>query len=325
MTGQLVTVFGGSGFIGRHVVRELAKRGWRVRVAVRRPHLAHFLRPLGAVGQIELRQVNLRHRPSVADALDGADAVVNVVGLLREDGPQKFETVHVQGAANIAELAAMRGIETFVHLSAIGADVKAESVYARTKGEGERAVRAHVPSATILRPSVVFGPEDEFFNRFANMARYSLFLPSIGFGKTKFQPVYVDDVADAVCEALVRPETRGRTYELGGPTVYTFAELMRLMLKIVERKRALLPIPFFAANVMGFAGEVAGALPFVKPFLTRDQVTLLKRDNVVGISGEAEIGVLADLGVPPDTLEAILPTYLERFRRYGQFEPDRAA
>ena len=325
MRGELVTVFGGSGFVGRHVVRELAKRGARVRVAVRRPHLAHFLRPLGVPGQIELRQANLRYRPSVADALEGATAAVNLVGLLAEVGPQKFSTLHVQGASSIAEFAAKRGIDRVVHVSAIGADPKAESRYARTKAEGEAAVRKLVPSATVLRPSIVFGPQDEFFNRFANMARYSPVLPSIGFGRTKFQPVYVDDVADAVCAALARPEAAGRTYELGGPEVYDFNALMKLMLKVIDRKRLLLPIPFFAAELMGLAGDIVGALPLIDPPLTRDQVLLLKHDNVVGASGEEGLGTLADLGVRAETLEAILPTYLERFRKYGQFATESAA
>ena len=324
MAGKLVTVFGGSGFIGRHVVRELAKRGWRVRVGVRRPHLANFLRPMGAVGQIQLVQANLRYRPSIAEALEGADAVVNLVGLLQEEGAQKFATVQAQGAAAIADLAAKAGVENFVHVSAIGADPHSESAYARTKGEAEKAVRASVPAAAILRPSIVFGPQDDFFNRFAQMAQYAPALPAIGMGKTRFQPVYVDDVADAVCAALETPEAAGRTYELGGPNTYSFNELMELMLAIIERRRFVAPVPFFVADMLGLAGEISGALPFVKPFLTRDQVKLLKRDNIVGISGEEEIGTLADLGVAPDTLEAVLPTYLERFRRYGQFEPERA-
>lgn len=315
MTGKLAVVFGGSGFVGRNVVRELAKRGWRVRVAVRRPHHAQFLRPMGVVGQIQLAQCNIRHQPSIAAALTGADAVVNLVGVLYQNGPQGFDAVQAGGAGNVARLAAEAGVRTFVHVSAIGADAASDSLYARSKGEGEKAVRAAMPTATILRPSIVFGTEDQFFNRFAAMASISPVLPLIGGGRTKFQPVYVDDVADAVCEALARPEAAGRTYELGGPRVYTFRELMELMMAETGRRRVLAPAPFPVASLIGLAGEFAKYVPFVEPPLTRDQVRLLKRDNVV--SGEA--GTIADLGISPTTVEAILPSYMVRFRRYGQF------
>ena len=319
MTGKLAVVFGGSGFVGRNVVRELAKRGWRVRVAVRRPHLAQFLRPMGAVGQIQLKQANVRHRSSVAEALKGADAVVNLVGILYQEGAQKFDAVQAGGAAAIASLAADEGVENFVHVSAIGADPDSASDYARTKAEGERAVLDAVPTATILRPSVVFGPEDDFFNRFATMATTTPFtpIPLLGGGKTKFQPVYVDDVADAVCEALVRPEARGRIYELGGPRIYTFRELMELMLKEIGRRRPLAPVPFPVASMIGLGGELAGRLPFITPPLTRDQVRLNKVDNVVNDDGS--VGTLADLGVEAQTLESILPAYMEPYRKYGQF------
>lgn len=320
MTGRLAVVFGGSGFIGRNVVRELARRGWRVRAAVRRPHLAQFLRPMGAVGQIQLTQANIRHRPSIAEALKGADAVVNLVGILHQDGAQRFDSVQAAGAAAVAQLAAEAGVETFVHVSAIGADPDSKSLYARTKGEGEAAVRAALPSATIMRPSIVFGPEDEFFNKFAALAAMVppfLPLPLIGGGKTLFQPVYVDDVADAVCAALVRPEARGRTYELGGPRVYTFRELIELVMRETGRKHPLMPVPFAIATMIGFAGQIAGWFPFVEPMLTVDQVKLLKRDNVVDASGA--VGVLADLETEPHTVESILPTYMEPFRKYGEF------
>ena len=318
VTGKLAVVFGGSGFIGRNVVRELAKRGWRIRVAVRRPHLAQFLRPMGAVGQIQLKQANIRHRPSVADALDGADAVVNVVGILHQDGPQRFDTVQSGGAATIAQLSAEAGIENFVQISAIGADANSDSDYARTKGEAEDAVRQAIPSATILRPSVVFGQEDQFFNKFAAMAMISPALPLIGGGETKFQPIYVDDVADAVCEALARSEARSKVFELGGPRIYSFKELLELMLRETGRKRILAPLPFPIASLMGLAGQIAGVLPFVTPPLTSDQVKLLKSDNVIDTSGN--VGVLADLGVDePHAVEAIIPAYLEPYRRYGQF------
>ena len=314
--GKLAVVFGGSGFIGRNVVRELARRGWRVRVAVRRPHLAQFLRPMGAVGQVQLAQANVRHRGSVAEALKGADAVVNLVGILFESGAQRFDAVQAGGAAVIAELAAKAGVETMAHVSAIGADPGSDSRYARTKGEAEEAVRRFMPSAAVLRPSVVFGPEDDFFNKFATMSTFSPALPLIGGGRTKFQPVYVDDVADAVCAALMRPEARGETYELGGPRVYSFKALLQLMLEETGRKRILAPLPFPLAGLIGLGGQIAGALPFVEPPLTADQVKLLKHDNVVSQEG---VKTLADLGIAPKTVESILPSYMVRYRKYGQF------
>ncbi|NOX83531.1 MAG: complex I NDUFA9 subunit family protein [Alphaproteobacteria bacterium] len=317
MTGKLAVVFGGSGFVGRNTVRELAKRGWRVRVAVRRPHLAQFLRPMGAVGQIQLKQANIRYPDSIAGALTGADAVINLVGILHREGPQRFEAVQRQGAAKIAQLAGEAGVENFVQVSSIGADADSDSVYARTKGEAEIAVREAIPSATIIRPSIVFGQEDKFFNKFAAMAMMSPVLPLIGGGKTRFQPIYVDDVADAICEALVRPEARGRIYELGGPRIYTFKELLELMLHEIGRKRALVPVPFPIASLIGLAGEMAGIAPFVEPPLTRDQVRLLKRDNVVGTGGG--VATLDDLDIQPHTVEAILPTYMTPYRKYGQF------
>lgn len=322
MTGKLAVVFGGSGFIGRNVVRELAKRGWRVRVAVRRPHLALFLRPMGSVGQIQLKQCNLRHRPSVAEALRGADAVVNLVGLLHQTGPQTFSAVQRDGAASLAALAREEGVERFVHISAIGADAASDSLYARTKAQAEEAVREAIPAATIIRPSIVFGPEDSFFNKFAAMASLSPVLPLIGGGKTKFQPVYVDDVADAICEALARPEAAGRTFELGGPRVYTFRELMELMLRETARKRLLLPVPFFAASLIGVVSQAAGRLPFVEPVLTVDQVKLLKHDNIV--RGEGDTGTLKDLGIDPHAVESVLPSYMVRYRKYGQFTEQAA-
>ena len=315
MVGRLVVVFGGSGFVGRNVVRELARRGWRVRIAVRRPHHALFLRPMGAVGQVQLVQANLRDRRSVAEALKGADAVVNAVGILFQQGPQKFDAVQAEGAAAIAELARDEGVGAFVHLSAIGASSDSESLYARSKAEGEKAVRAACLSSTILRPSIVFGPEDDFFNRFAAMATAFPALPLIGGGATRFQPVYVDDVADAVAAALERPDAAGKTYELGGPRVYTFRALLELMLSMIGRKRLLAPLPFAVAPAVGFFGEAWGLLPFMKPPITRDQIRLLKTDNIVS---EGAL-TLADLGVAPRTVEAILPSYLYRYRKYGQF------
>jgi len=324
MADRLATVFGGSGFVGRNVVRELAKRGWRVRVAVRRPHLANHLKPLGVVGQIQLFQANVRHETSVRKAVEGADAVLYLPGVLASQGRQTFEAIQHLGAKAAAEAAAAEGVSAYVQMSAIGADAASKSAYARTKAAGERAALSAVPTATVLRPSIVFGMEDAFFNRFAAMARLSPFLPAIGGGKTRFQPVYVDDVADAACAALDEPAARGRVYELGGPGVYTFNELMALMLDVIRRKRIVLPIPFFAAGLMGRAGEIAGALPFVEPFLTRDQVELLKTDNVVGLSGE-DVGTIEDLGIEPDSVEAIIPSYLYRYRKYGQFSEEASA
>ncbi|MBI1394266.1 MAG: NAD(P)H-binding protein [Alphaproteobacteria bacterium] len=317
MTGKLAVVFGGSGFVGRNVVRELAKRGWRVRVAVRRPHHAQFLKPAGVVGQIQLAQANLRHKPSIREALTGADAVVNCVGILFETGAQKFRSVQGQGAAWLAELAAEIGVSEFVQVSAIGADPESDSDYARTKGRAEEAVRAAIPTARILRPSIVFGPEDSFFNRFAEMAMVSPMLPLIGGGATRFQPIYVDDVADAVCACLERPDTAGRTFELGGPGIYSFRELLQIMLRETGRRRLLAPLPGPIAPLVGLFGEIAGALPFIDPPITRDQIKLLKVDNIV--SAGPDIGVLADIGIAPRSIEAVLPGYLVRFRKYGQF------
>ena len=319
MTGKLAVVFGGSGFVGRNVVRELAKRGWRIRVAVRRPHHAQFLRTMGAVGQIQLMQTNVRHRPSIAEAVRGADAVINLVGLLYQEGSQKFASVQGAGAAAVADAAKAEGVTNFVQMSAIGADAQSDSLYARTKAEAEIAVRAAIPSATIIRPSIVFGQEDQFFNKFAAMATTTPVtpLPLIGGGKTKFQPIYVDDVADAICEALERSEASGRTYELGGPRVYTFRELMELMLREIGERRLLIPVPFPVASLIGFVGEAVGLAPFVTPPLTRDQVKLLKHDNIVDASGA--VGTLADLECQPHSVESIIPGYLVRYRKYGQF------
>jgi len=319
MTGKLAVVFGGSGFVGRNVVRELAKRGWRVRAAVRRPHHAQFLRPMGAVGQVQLFQANVRHRPSVERAIKGADAVSNRVGILHQEGAQSFSRVQAQGAAAIADAAAKEGVETVIHVSAIGADAESDSLYARTKGEAERAVREAVPNATILRPSIVFGPEDQFFNKFASlMSMAPAFAPLpllIGGGETKFQPVYVDDVADAICAALDNPAARGEIYELGGPRVYTFHELLEFTLSEAHLQRILLPVPFAVAPILGVAGEAMGLVPFFAPPITRDQIKLLKRDNVVS----ADAKTIGDLGISPKTVEAIVPAYLVRFRKYGQF------
>lgn len=312
---KLITVFGGSGFIGRYVVQLLAQKGYRVRVAVRRPNLALYLKPLGDVGQIQLFQANIRDAVSCRAALEGADGVVNLVGILQEGGAQRFASVQAAGAGLIAKLAGEAGITRFAHVSAIGADEESASEYARTKALGEEAVLKAVPTATILRPSIVFGPEDDFFNRFAAMARLSPALPLIGGGQTRFQPVYVKDVAAAILAALENDETRGKIYELGGPEVFSFKELMERMLEEIRRKRVLVSLPFAIAKLMG---RIAGILPNAP--LTADQVELLKTDNVVSDEAREEERTLAALGVPATGLDSVLSTYLYRFRRTGQFE-----
>lgn len=317
MHNGLVTVFGGSGFLGRSVVRALTADGWRVRVAMRRPHLGHELRVMGDVGQVHLMQANLRYPSSVEAALDGADACVNLVALLFERGAQTFEALHVEGAETIARACAARNIKTMAHVSAIGADIEAKSNYSRTKAKGEERIRVHVPSADILRPSIIFGEGDGFFTRFASMASLAPALPLIGGGETRFQPVFVGDVAKAIA-GVIRQGTSGETYELGGPQTYTFRQLMDFTLGAINKRRFLLPIPWAVAAPMGWIGEVSGITPLFDPFLTRDQVEDLKTDNIVtdGAKGFAE------LGIRPDTIEAIVPAYLERFRKYGQFHED---
>ncbi len=305
---QLVTVFGGSGFIGRYIVRRLARAGHRVRVAIRRPDEGLFLKPFGAVGQIDLIQANVRDDASVARAVAGADAVVNLVGILYEGGRQTFDAVQAEGAGRIARAAAAAGVARLVHVSALGAAADSPSDYARAKAEGEAQVLAAFPKATILRPSVVFGAEDDFFNRFGRMARMAPALPLIGGGQTRFQPVFVDDVAAAIFNALDRDDAQGRVYELGGPKVYSFEEIMNLVLETTCRRRPLVPVPFFVARMLG---SILGLLPF--PPLTRDQVVLLERDNVVGAGAPG----LADLGVAPTPAEAVLESYLGRYRRAG--------
>uniref|UniRef100_UPI003BAD3DAA complex I NDUFA9 subunit family protein n=1 Tax=Stappia sp. TaxID=1870903 RepID=UPI003BAD3DAA len=318
LNGKLVTVFGGSGFIGRHVVRALARRGYRVRVAVRRPDLAEHVQPLGAVGQIMPVQANLRHRWSVDRAVEGADAVVNLVGILAESGQQTFDSVQAFGARAVAEAARAAGISNVVHISALGADPDSPSVYARTKAMGEAAVRETVPEAVILRPSIVFGPEDDFFNRFAAMARLSPALPLIGGGETKFQPVFVGDVAEVAARAVDGELSAGAVYELGGPEVASFRSCMELMLKVIRRKRLLVPLPFGLATMKA---RVLQMLP--GKLLTVDQVELLKADNVVSEAAISEGRTLEALGIEPRAMAAILPSYLERFREHGQYDAHR--
>lgn len=316
---RLITVFGGSGFVGRHVVRALAQRGYRVRAAVRRPDLAGHLQPLGNVGQIAAVQANVRNRASVERAIGGAWGVINLVGILAESGRQRFAAVHDEGARTIAEAAAQAEVEHFAHMSAIGADPQSPSVYARTKAAGEEAVKAAFPKAVIIRPSIIFGPEDAFFNRFANMARFSPIIPLVG-AKTRFQPVFVGDVAEVYLTAIEGRAKSGQAYELGGPEVATFRELMEKMLAIIERRRLILPIPFSIARIQA---SVLQLLP--KPILTVDQVKQLARDNVVSEDATAACRTLEGLGIEPRAMDTILPVYLYRFRRSGQFGPQGTA
>ena len=310
----LVTVFGGSGFIGRHVVRALVKRDYRVRVAVRRPELAGHLQPLGKVGQIHAVQANLRYPASVAAAMRDASIVVNLVGILTEGGAQSFNAVQAHGAACIAQAAADVGAR-MVHVSAIGADANSGSGYARAKADGESAVLDAVPAATIMRPSVVFGPEDLFTNRFAALARMSPVMPLIG-AETQLQPVYVGDVATAVADAVDGKTKSGAVYELGGPEVLTMRQIIQLILDTIERKRMLAALPFGIAHLQAMALQFAPGM--LK--LTPDQVALLRVDNVVSAAAKAAGLTLEGLGVSPDSMEAILPQYLWRFRATGQFQ-----
>ncbi|MCX8572728.1 MULTISPECIES: complex I NDUFA9 subunit family protein [Hyphomicrobiales] len=312
-TPQLVTVFGGSGFLGRHVVRALAKRGYLVRVACRRPDLAGHVQPLGNVGQIQPVQANLRVRWSVDRAVQGASHVVNLVGILHESGRQRFSTVQEFGARAVAEAARAAGA-TLTHVSALGADEKSASLYAQTKARGERAVQDTLPDAVIYRPSIVFGPEDGFFNRFANMARFSPFLPLIGGGETRFQPIYVGDVAEAVARAVDGKVKGGTIYEIGGPQVLSFRECMEEILEVVDRKRGLVAVPWWVANMQA---SVLGMLP--NPLLTKDQVLLLRSDNVVSKAAQEEGRTIAAVGIAPKTTASILPSYLWRYRSAGQF------
>ncbi len=310
----LVTVFGGSGFLGRNVVRALCKRDYRVRVAVRRPELAFHLQPLGKVGQIHAVQANLRYPASVEAAMRDSHAAINLVGILAEGGAQTFEAVQGAGAGAVAKAAAAVDAE-MVHVSAIGADQNSPSGYARSKAAGEKAVLSAVPSATILRPSVVFGPEDQFTNRFASLAQISPVLPLIGGGLTKLQPVYVGDVATAVADAVEGKTRKGATYEFGGPEVLTMREIMEIILAITERQRMLVSLPFGLANLQALFLQFAPG-PFK---LTPDQVTLLRSDNVVSDAAKAAGLTLEGLGIAADSLEAIAPQYLWRFRKAGQF------
>ena len=312
-TPKLVTVFGGSGFVGRHIVRALAKRGYLVRVACRRPDLAGHLQPLGNVGQIQPIQANLRYRWSIERALEGADYAINCVGILHESGRQRFSSVQGFGAQAIAEVCRANGI-SMTQLSAIGADADSRSDYARSKAAGVAAVLDAVPDAVILRPSIIFGPEDSFFNRFAEMARFSPVLPLIGGGTTKFQPVYVGDVAEVAARAADGTIAGGKSYDLGGPEVLSFRECLETMLEVIERKRWLVSVPWSVARIQASFLEM---LP--SPLLTRDQLKQLANDTIVSEAAIREGRTLDGLGIRPQSLESILPTYLWRFRRTGQY------
>ena len=313
---KLVTIYGGSGFVGRYIARRMAKAGWRVRVAVRRPNEAIFVKTYGVVGQVEPVLCNIRDNASVASVMQGADAVINCVGVLAESGKNSFDAVQSEGATRIARISSEMGIKRMVHISAIGADLDSDSDYARTKAEGEAGVLRHQPDAMIVRPSIVFGPEDEFFNRFAGMARMAPVLPVVG-AKTQFQPVYVDDVAQAAVMGALG-EAKG-VYELGGPVTMSFRELMNLMLEVIRRRRLVLNIPFFAAKIMAFGFDMLQivTLGLVKNgMITRDQVKNLANDNVVAEDAQG----FDALGIEPTAMVYVLPEYLWRFRPSGQYD-----
>ena len=313
---KLVTIYGGSGFVGRYIAQKMARRGWRVRVAVRRPNEALFVKPYGVVGQVEPVFCNIRDDDSVRAVMQGADAVVNCVGILVEEGANRFEEVQATGAGRIARIAAEEGIGTLVHISAIGADSASSSAYARTKAAGEGAVLEHFPRAVILRPSIIFGPEDGFFNRFAGMARLTPVLPIVG-GTTRFQPVWVEDVAEAAARGVLGEAAAG-VFELGGPEVKTFQELMMLMLELIRRRRLTFSIPFPLARLQGslldLGSRLTGGL-LANRLLTRDQVENLARDNVVG----PHVRGFAELGIEPTPMATVLPEYLWRYRPSGQY------
>jgi len=316
-TPKIATIFGGSGFVGRYIARRLAKQGWRVRVAVRRPNEAMFVRTYGSPGQVEPILANIRDEASCQAAISGANAVINCVGIQQQSGRQRFDAVQADGAGRVARLAAAAGVSQFVHISAIGADADSDSAYARSKAEGEAQVLAALPNAVILRPSVIFGPEDAFFNRFAVLARFTLVLPLVG-ADTMFQPVYVDDLAQAAVMAA-NGEAPSGIYEIGGPVARSFRNLMRGMLRVVHRKRAIVNVPFFIARInawfLDMAAAASGGL-IANKILTRDQVKLLAVDNVVNQSALK----LSDLGIEPTPMEAILESYLYCHRASGQYD-----
>lgn len=314
---KLITIYGGSGFVGRYIARRMAKAGWRVRVAVRRPNEAIFVKPYGVVGQVEPVLCNIRDDASVRAVMAGADAVVNCVGILAESGKNGFDNVQAEGAARVARIAAEERVARLVHISAIGADAESDSDYARTKAEGEAGVLEHMPQAVILRPSIIFGPEDQFFNRFASMSRLGPVLPVVG-ADTRFQPVFVDDVAKAA-ELAVTGKAAPGVYELGGPDVASFRALMQQMLAIIHRRRLVLNVPFFIARIMAFGFDMLQTLTvglFTNSMITRDQVRNLAKDNVVSDDAKS----FADLGITPVSMASVLPDYLWRFRPSGQYD-----
>jgi NADH dehydrogenase len=315
----LITIFGGSGFLGRHLVRALARRHYRIRIACRRPDLTGHLQPLGRVGQIHAVQANVRNAGSVEAAARGASTVINLVGILFERGQQRFNAVQDQGAARVAQAATAQGAR-MIQVSAIGADENSASLYARSKALGEKAVFAASPDAVIVRPSVVFGPEDDFFNKFGAMARMLPALPLVGGGETKFQPVFAGDVAEAIAQIVEGKAKPGTIFEIGGAEVLTFKEILEYVLKVTERRRLLVPVPFALAKLKAAFQQL---MP--KPLLTPDQVELLKSDNVVSAQAKAEGRTLAAFGVEPTAIESIVPTYLWRFRKTGQFKTNRFA
>ena len=329
MTKGLVTLFGGSGFLGRYAARALVKQGWQVRIACRRPSIAGAARLAGAPGWIDIVQVNVSNKASIERALEGADAAVNLVGILHERGRQSFEKTQRDGARNVAEVAAATGVSRLVHISAIGADENSKSRYARTKAEGETAVREAMPDAVILRPAVVFGPEDGFLNRFASLALKSPFLPSIDGGKTRMQPIYAGDIAEAITAAVTHPDAAGRTYELGGPRTYSMETIFDFITKTIDRRRLKVPLPFLIAQPMGYL--VGGLYHYIPPFswgfmgeppVTGNQVMMLRQNTVVA---DDALG-MTDLGVTElEAIEAIAPSYLWRFRPYGEFHIKREA
>ncbi len=322
MAQGFVTIFGGSGFLGRHIVQRLAQTGYRVRVATRKASLANHLMTSGKVGQIALMRTDIRNEQDVAAAVAGADIVINLVGVLKEGGGRTFTAMHADGARTIARAAARAGVRRLIHVSAIGADLNSRSAYARSKSEGEANVRQAFPSATILRPSIVFGPGDGFFVRFAALMRLAkVIFPLFGGGKTRFQPVFVGDVAEAVANALSNEATRAKIYELGGPAIYSFKELLAYIASVTGRKRTFVPVPFFLLDI---GAALTGWLPFAP--VTLDQARLLRTDNVVKAGDDKHsVGTIADLGVQPTALEAIVPGYLTAFRSAGQFPAPRPA
>lgn len=311
---KIITVIGGSGFVGRHVVRALAKRGYRIRVACRRPDLAGHMQPMGSPGQVMPVQANVRFPKSLEAACDGAVAVINLTGVLFSSGSQSFDAVHVFGAAASAKAAKACGAGVYIHMSAIGADAESASAYAKSKAAGEAGAKAGFPGAIIIRPSIVFGPEDNFFNQFAEMARFAPALPLIGGGNTLFQPVFVGDVADAIATLVERGVADGKTFELGGPDRQSFKQLLQFTLDTIQRKRLLLPLPWGVAKLLG---SVFSILP--KPPLTLDQVRMLETDNVVSEAAQRDGRTLSGLGIPAQSLQSIVPSYLYRYRAAGQF------